>query len=106
MTPSLSETARPIFLHWERLRIPYNLTLGVMTVLFHPGLFNPGDHLALVLVMLGIGCVGANLCFLAAPIFETYVAWLGVRSQWLTIALFCGGVLISIPLVIAFPVLW
>jgi len=33
----------------------------------------------------------ANVCFLAGPVVDTYVSWLGFKSKWFSIALFGVG---------------
>lgn len=99
----LSDLAKPIFLKWEKLRPLYNIIIGFVWLLgYFPQLgwdiLNP----FLVPIWL-IGAILANICFFAAPGVETYLAWLGVRSKWVTVSLFLGGVLISIPCVLFFP---
>ena len=92
--------ARAIFVRWERLRIPYNALLLAVVLLPTSGGFtwpDPGDFLILLM-----GTVLANLCFLAGPAAETYLAWLGLRSKWVTAVLFVGGVLVSIPCIYFF----
>jgi hypothetical protein len=92
--------ARQVFLRWERLRIPYNALLVAVVMLPAGGGFSwpdPGDFLILLM-----GAVLANLCFLAGPVAETYLAWLGMRSKLVTAVLFVGGVLVSIPCVFFF----
>ena len=59
---------------------------------------------ALLLPILAVGAVLANLCYLAGPAAESYLAWLGLKSRWVTLALFAGGVLISFPLVYMFGI--
>jgi hypothetical protein len=96
------EIARPIFLRWERLRIPYNLVLLAATLIFHGGMFCfPGAWL--IVAIFAIGAALANVCFLAGPLVESYLAWLGIRSRWIPVVLFTGGLLVSIPLVLIFP---
>ena len=100
----LSNAVKPVFLKWEKLRILYNFILFVVTVLWYAGAFSWGrSYLDPVLLLsLLVGAVLANLCFLAGPIAEAYIAWLGWRSTLVTITLFVGGVVISIPCVIFF----
>jgi len=96
----LVASARQVFLRWERLRVPYNALLVAVVLLPTGGEFrwpDPGDLLILLM-----GAVLANLCFLAGPVAETYLAWLGLRSKWVTAALFVGGVLVSIPCIYFF----
>ena len=91
------EFVKPIFLKWERLRLLYNLILAVI-VLFPEGRGIRLPHPSEMLLLL-VGAVLANGCFLAGPVAEAYVAWLGVRSRLVTAGLFVVGVLISIPCV-------
>jgi len=94
---------RSILIRWERLRILYNLVLTAVVILPVGGdpltLPEPAD-----LPILAVGAVLANLCYLAGPAAESYLAWLGLRSRWVTLALFAGGVLISFPLVYMFGI--
>lgn len=92
--------ARPVFVRWERLRIPYNALLAMLVLLPMAGGFSWPD-LGDLLVLL-MGAVLANLCYLAGPAAEAYLAWLGLRSRLVTAALFIGGVLVSIPCVYFF----
>jgi hypothetical protein len=100
---TLSEIGRPIFLRWERLRIPYNLALLGMTLLFHWNLVRGLLSSWAVWFVLVSGAILANLCFFAGPVAESYMAWLGYRSRWIGVTLFVGGVAISVPLVLLFP---
>ena len=100
MLNRLAAQARQVFLRWERLRVPYNALLVAVVMLPAGGGFSwpdPGDFLILLM-----GAVLANLCFLAGPVAETYLAWLGMRSKWVTAVLFVGGVLVSIPCIYFF----
>lgn len=93
-------TLKLIFKRWERLRILYNLLLlGVVLLAAGPGIALP-DFLELLFLIMG--AVLANLCFFAGPLTESYLAWLGLKSQLVTLGLFVLGVLISIPLVFLF----
>lgn len=96
-----------VFLKWEKLRLVYNPILAIILFVSLPGyglpFFKSGfQNLAPVLFYWLISAVCANLLFFAAPAAEAYARWLGVKGQWITIALFVGGVLISIPLVVVF----
>lgn len=98
--PSFVPMLRSVFLRWERLRILYNLVLVCVVLLPTGGSFQLPDLCDLP--VLAIGAVLANLCYLAGPIGEAYLAWLGLRTRWVTALLFFGGVLVSIPLVYMF----
>jgi hypothetical protein len=102
---SLSNFVKPIFLKWEKLRLPYNLILAAILLLSQGGNLSTILVLAqsVMLVFWIVGAVLANLCFLAGPLVEAYLTWLGVESRWLTPGLFGLGLLISIPLVLLFP---
>ena len=97
-------TLRSIFLRWERLRPLYNLILAAVV------LFPSGGRLELpevgALLELAVGAVLANLCYLAGPVAETYLAWLGLRTRWVTAGLFLGGTIVSLPLVFTFSLAW
>ncbi len=96
----LMAQARPVFVRWERLRIPYNALLAMLVLLPMAGEFRWPDLGDLLILLMG--AVLANLCYLAGPAAETYLAWLGLRSRLVTAALFIGGVLVSIPCVYFF----
>lgn len=98
-TPPAVELARSVFLRWERLRLPYNLVLAAFTLWWHHRIL----QVAWAWLPLAFCALAANACFLAAPLVETYLTWLGFRSRWTAPVLFTGGVLLSIPLVYLFP---
>jgi len=99
---ALSDFVKPVFIKWEKLRIPYNLILALFLILtYGPSMGWRFLHPFVLLIWL-IGAVLANLCFLAGPLAEAYLAWLGLRSRFVTIGLFVGGVLISVPCVLFF----
>jgi len=79
--------AKATFLAWERLRIPFVVVLGLIT------LFLAGPNLIELqtLIVVAVGAVIANLCFFAGPIVETYVCWLGYEQKWVRWFLFVGG---------------
>jgi hypothetical protein len=54
------------------------------------------------LPVLAVGAALANLCFMAGPMADAYLSWLGLRSRWVTAGLFVCGLLVSIPLVYMF----
>lgn len=100
----LAAFVKPIFLKWEKLRLPYNLILFLVTVLWYSS-WREGPRglvLPVMVLFLLIGAVLANICFLAGPLAESYITWLGWKSNLVTGILFVGGVLISIPCVIFF----
>jgi len=91
---------RSIVLRWERLRILYNLVLLGLVLVPTGGSFQLPSLRELP--VLAIGAVLANLCFMAGPVAEVYMSWLGLRSRWVTAGLFAGGLLVSIPCVYMF----
>jgi len=99
---ALSDFLKPIFRRWEKLRVVYNLILALVLFLSHGLNLGRAFFDPLILLIWLIGAVLANFCFLAGPLAETYLAWVGMRSRWVTAALFIGGVLVSIPCVIFF----
>jgi hypothetical protein len=89
---------------WERLRLPYNALLAVVTVFLLVSLrdelvFEGPLHTVGALL---VGAFLANACFTAGAVAEASLAWLGVRSRAIGPALFVAGVLLSLPLVLAF----
>ena len=91
---------RSILLKWERLRILYNLLLIGLVLIPTGGSFQLPSLRELP--VLAVGAALANLCYLAGPLAEAYLCWLGQRSRWVTAGLFAAGLLISIPLVYMF----
>ena len=93
---------KPFFQKWEKLRSWYNVILGTVLVVSHAPHLRMSflDPMALLIWL--IGAVLANICFLAGPLAEAYLSWLGVRSPYVMPLLFAGGVLISIPCVVFF----
>ena len=83
---------KPVFIRWERLRILYNLML-ILLVLYPYDLATLRLRLPEFLVLL-MGAVLANLCFLAGPIAESYLYWIGIRSRAVTAGLFILGTLV------------
>ena len=101
--PGFLPVLRSILIRWERLRILYNLILIAIVVLPVGG--GPMELPELAdLPILAVGAVLANLCYLAGPAAESYLAWLGLRSRWVTMALLAGGILVSFPLVYMFGI--
>jgi hypothetical protein len=87
-------------LRWERLRVLYNLLLVGLVLLPTGGSFQLPSLREVP--VLAVGAVLANLCFMAGPVAEAYLSWLGLRSRWVTAGLFAGGLLVSIPCVYMF----
>ena len=99
-TPSWLPMLRLILLRWERLRILYNLLLVGLVMIPTGGAFQLPTLRELP--VLAVGAALANLCFMAGPMADAYLSWLGLRSRWVTAGLFAAGLLISIPLVYMF----
>ena len=82
---------REIFVKWELLRIPYNVILICLVLLFlvcfPPQLEDIGELAGLVL----LGAVVANVCYLAGPLAEVYITWLGLPTRWLRLTIFLAG---------------
>ncbi len=88
---TLDALARRTFLAWEKLRVLYVAILVAIT-LATAALHGLG-MLATVKfwITTGVGAVFANIAFLAGPVVETYVRWLGYRGEVLRPILFCVG---------------
>lgn len=89
--PSLVAELRMTFLHWEQLRIVYNLVLVVLTC---TTVFGLRPDLAMDPGFWGealIGAVAANVCFFLGPIIDCYVRWLGWSSRLVTYGVFGVG---------------
>lgn len=103
----LDQLARRIFVAWERLRIVYNAILAVTVVCVVAIYFLQYRPTSIPLFgFLGIvvPVVGANLCFFAGPIVETYVAWLGLRTETLRMVLMFFGTALSMLIAIAWVI--
>jgi len=93
---------KPFFQKWEKLRSWYNVILATVLVVSHAPHMGVLFLEPMALLIWLIGAVLANICFLAGPLVEAYVSWLGIRSRYVMPLLFIGGVLISIPCVVYF----
>lgn len=97
---------RAVFLRWEKLRLLYNLIVGLVgaagaaaCVLDLAGLFNdPHDAMPLQVLVIGVVCYGiaANVCYFLGPILESYLRWVGLRAPRLTQTLFITGTVFSV----------
>ena len=103
MLASLSASLKPIFSKWEKLRIPYNIILAGVLLLTHGLAMGTQFIRPFPLFVWLAGAILANFCYFAGPVTESYLGWLGLRSPWITLALFVTGVVLSTPLVILFP---
>lgn len=97
--------ARLVFLRWEKLRLAYNVIVGLVGLVaiapflidrFDPGfLYGAAPMRALLAGALVYG-ITANAAYFLGPALECYVRWLGLRSPWLTRVLFGAGTLCSV----------
>ncbi len=97
---SVIEEIRKIFVSWELLRIPYNIILIALTlVLAIQGsaeiFVSPGFWMFAIQ-----GALVVNICFMAGPVAESYLRWLGIQVSGLRASLFILGTLFSVILVI------
>ncbi len=103
----LDQLARRIFVAWERLRIVYNSVLAV-TVLCVGTIYylqyGPPPFPMTGFLGLFIPFIGANLCFFAGPIVETYVAWLGNRTETLRLIMMLLGTGLSMLIAIGWTI--
>ena len=68
------DTWKDVAVRWERLRLPYNLAVGVAGLcglLIVPVSANPGEVIAGALGW----AIGANVCYLLGPIVQMYALW-------------------------------
>ncbi len=96
-TDSLDAIARRTFYAWEKLRIVYIGVLVLITLGFVGLRRLWGLELSFTMI---VGAVGANVCFFAGPVVETYVVWLGYRGKRLRYVLFSAGLALSIGLAV------
>ena len=91
--PSSNDTApaptlKQVFFAWEKLRVLYVLALAAVTLSSIP--LEAMKRLD-VWIAVAILAIGANACYFAGPIAETYLCWLGQRRNIVRSALFVGG---------------
>ena len=78
---------------WEQLRFLYNgLLVAIIALCTVPfwGHLSPGFGVQVLM-----GMIGANFCFCAGPVIETYLSWLGINAKNLRLPLFIVGTLLS-----------
>lgn len=91
-------TVKQVFFAWEKLRVLYVLALAAVTLTSIP----PEAMKRLdVWVAVAILAIGANVCYFAGPIAETYLCWLGLRRKLVRSALFVGGTVFAVLLAYA-----
>ena len=91
---SIMAIAKRTFIAWEKLRLLYLLICGIVTfasAYFSRVSFGAIEFFAAIIV----GGVFANVCYFAAPVVETYMSWIGLKSQAIRISLFVVGTLIT-----------
>lgn len=93
-SPPAQESADDVFRSWERLRIAYNVILGLGMIPFLKQFLDQPQFTMEVLA----GAVGANLCFCAGPVAEGYAAMIGLPRRLTRRVIFAGGVLIALAL--------
>lgn len=93
------EALKSFFRGWEKLRLSYNLILAGILLVSHLPVMKGEFFTPMALLIWLVGAAIANLCFLAGPLAEAYLYWLGIRSRFVKPLLFLGGVLVSVPLV-------
>lgn len=98
----LADRIARVFRRWERLRPLYNGLLAVFVALGPAFRHADAPEQVFALVVCLFGAVLANLCYMAGPIAEAYLVWLGIESRIVTATLFVVGVAISLPLTILF----
>jgi hypothetical protein len=92
-----NESARRVFLAWEKLRLLYNFVLTVRTLLL--GASRLGDRRFWVTLLAGAAV--ANLCFCTGPCFEGYLNLLGLRRRETRGLLFALGLMLAMLLTAA-----
>ena len=72
--PTDGDSAKSVFLAWERLRVLYNLVLAVFVLLVGHDRIGQQGFVAFI----GVNAVLANVCFSIGPVIEGYAALVGV----------------------------
>jgi hypothetical protein len=85
------ESARSVFLAWEKLRLVYNAVLVVFVLLIPRPFFDVLESL----IFLAEGAFIANLCYCAGPVAEGYLALLGADRSRVRLVLFVLGTLLA-----------
>lgn len=88
---SANNSARAVFLAWERLRLLYNAALAAVVLVFD------GSHLSdrEFLWFLARAAFGANLCFCLGPVAEGFLALLEANRRHARWAAFVLGLLLA-----------
>ena len=85
---ALTQTLKQVFFAWEKLRVLYVLALVAVTLSSLP--LEAMKRLD-VWIAVAILALGANACYFAGPIAETYLCWFGLRRNIVRSVLFVGG---------------
>jgi uncharacterized membrane protein YidH (DUF202 family) len=70
----IQSVARRVFLAWERLRLRYNAVL--IAICLFTGFLSGAYKLPEFWIACVVAGIGANVCYFAGPITETYLTWL------------------------------
>lgn len=97
-----SDSARSVFLAWERLRLLFNAALAAVVFAFARADLTERDFL----VNLARAFIGANLCFCLGPVVEGYLALLGFDRRVARWMVFIPGLLIGCMLAFATLFSW
>ena len=99
------ESAKEVFVAWEKLRIIYNSVLAVISL--------TAAHAWLAFLsiedLLGLlfqGAIGANVCFCLGPVIEGYLSLIGINRGKARIGLFVLGTMIASLLAISVLARW
>ncbi|HLA84139.1 MAG TPA: hypothetical protein VJL29_05050 [Thermoguttaceae bacterium] len=88
---------------WEKLRILYNLLLGLeAAVVFLLAVVFLDQSLRGLAKTILLGGLAANLCFCAGPLADGYLSWFGLRHRAVTWSLFALGTAFSMLLGLLF----
>lgn len=101
-TPPTGDSARAVFLAWERLRLGYNATLGLVVLVLAGHDLGDRDFRTFVLR----AAVAANLCFCLGPVAEGYLALLGANRRVARWFVFVPGTLLGCLLTLAALFSW
>lgn len=88
-------TAREVFLAWERLRLFYNVTLLLVTLVSLAVLGTEFVNPKRLVFTVVVGGILANICFCAGSCMEGYLNWLGLPRNSTRLLIFIAGLLLS-----------
>ena len=89
-------TAKSVFIAWELLRLVFNAALVVVVILASVTLINRTELAdPRFWRFLAKAAVGANVCFCAGPVVEGYLLQAGIPRRVSRLALFFGGLIVS-----------